>query len=169
LNVTEGALVTRIDASTPAQKSGLRPGDVITVVNGKPIVSQAALRNRLALVPVGESVEIDYLRGGTRGTARLEIAPIPPSTAKSGDGSIPQLQGVRMGDHPDGGVVVSAAEPASLGYEMGLRNGDIIDSYNRQPLPNFASLRRVMEKSEFAVLGIIRGETKVQLRYRAPY
>jgi len=169
LTVTEGALLTRIDAGTPAQKSGLQQGDVITAVAGKPIANQAALRNRLALTPVGESVEISYLRSGNRGSARLEIAPIAPSTAKTGDASMTQLPGVRVGDHPEGGVAVSAVEPASLGHEMGLRGGDIIDSINRQPVSNLAVFRTLMEKAEFAILGVIRGESKVMLRYRAPY
>ena len=169
LSVTEGALVTRIDADTPAQKSGVRVGDVITAVNGRAVASQAALRNRLALVPVGESAEIVYLRGATKSVARVEIAPIPPSVAKSSDVGIAQLPGARMGDHAEGGVAVSTVEAGSISHDMGLRGGDVIDSINRQPVANLASFRRVMEKAEVVILGIIRGDTKVQLRYRASY
>ncbi len=169
LGVNEGALVTRIDADSPAQKAGMRLGDVITAVNGKPVANQAALRNRLALIAVGDSAELEYLRGGARASMRVEIAPIPPSVAKSGDVGITQLPGARLGDHPEGGVAISTVEAASLSHQMGLRGGDVIDSINRQPVPNLASFRRVMEKAEFAVLGIIRGDSKVQLRYRASY
>jgi Do/DeqQ family serine protease len=169
LNVTEGALITRIDTGSSAQKSGVRPGDVVTAVNGKPVASQAALRNRLALVAAGESVELEYLRGGTKATTRVEITPIAPGVAKSSDVDIPQLPGARLGNHAEGGVAVSTVDSASISHEMGLRGGDIIDSMNRQPVANLAVFRRVMEKAEFAVLGIIRGDSKVQLRYRASY
>jgi len=169
LSVTEGALVTRVDAGSPAQKSGVQLGDVIIAVNGKQVANQAALRNRIALVPVGESVELAYVRGASRGAARVEIAPIPQSVAKSGDVSIAQLPGARMGDHPEGGVAVSTVEPKSLSHEMGLRGGDLIDAINLQPVADLATFRRVMEKAQVAVLSIIRGDSKVHLRYRASY
>jgi hypothetical protein len=49
-----------------AAKAGLQRGDVIVAVNGKPVVSGAQLRARVGLVPVGETVELEILRNGSR-------------------------------------------------------------------------------------------------------
>ncbi len=169
LSVTEGAHIIRVDEGSPAQKSGIRLGDIIVAVNGRPVANQALLRNRLGLVPPGESVELAYVRGTARSTTHVTIEPVSAGVAKSGDVSIPQLPGARMGDHPEGGVAVSTVEPKSLSHDMGLRDGDIIDAINLQPVRDLATFRRVMEKAQLVMLSIIRGESKVQLRYRASY
>jgi S1-C subfamily serine protease len=81
---------------------------------------------------------------------------------------VEQNPGARAGDHADG-VAILSVEPGSVGYGMGLRDSDVIDSVNRQPVPNLAELRRALDKAPVAVLGVIRGDTKVQLFYRASY
>jgi serine protease Do/serine protease DegQ len=168
LNVMEGAVLTRVDKGSPAQQSGLRVGDVVTAVNGKPVANQSALRNRLAMVAVGDSAEVQYLRGSERATARVEVAPVPALAAMAGSMDVEQIPGARAGDHADG-VAILSVEPGSVGYGMGLRDSDVIDSVNRQPVPNLAELRRALDKAPVAVLGVIRGDTKVQLFYRASY
>jgi S1-C subfamily serine protease len=56
-----------------AEKAGLRPGDIIVAINGKPVVSAAQLRTRIRLKRVGESIEIEFLRGGDRVTAKTIV------------------------------------------------------------------------------------------------
>lgn len=169
LRVREGAMVTRVEDGAPAQRAGLRVGDVVTAVNGRPVASQSALRNRLALIAVGETAEVEYLRGSSRGTARVEVAPVVAPATKSASVDFRQLPGARMSDHPAGGISVLAVEPASASHALGLRDGDVIDSANREPIRNLGDLGRALDQSPMVFLGIIRGETKVQLRYSASY
>ena len=67
------AVVTNIDADSPAEKAGLKARDVIVGVNGKPIRSSADVRNRIGLVPVGEQVEFKFLRDGATKTAKVKV------------------------------------------------------------------------------------------------
>jgi serine protease DegQ len=66
LNLTtpQGALVTQVEDGSPAERAGIRPGDVIVAVDDLPVTSASDLRNRLGLVPLGERVEVDLMRRG---------------------------------------------------------------------------------------------------------
>jgi|APCry1669192010_1035390.scaffolds.fasta_scaffold01380_3 Do/DeqQ family serine protease len=61
---TTGALVAATLAGSPAEKSGITPGDVITALNGHPVSDWRDLRNRIAEVPVGSTATFALLRGG---------------------------------------------------------------------------------------------------------
>ena len=63
LTVTEGAIVTGVEPGSPAQRAGLRRGDVVVAVNGRPVRGAADLRVKLGLVPIGEEVEMRFLAG----------------------------------------------------------------------------------------------------------
>ena len=54
----EGALVSQVVDGSPAEKAGIRTGDVITSVNGQPVKSNSELRNAIGLLRVGDKVEI---------------------------------------------------------------------------------------------------------------
>jgi len=69
-----GAMVADVVQDSAAAKAGLRPGDVIIAVNGRPIVSAAQLRTRVGLVWLGETVELEFLRNGDRLKAGARIA-----------------------------------------------------------------------------------------------
>jgi len=56
-----------------AENAGLRPGDIIVAINGKPVVSAAQLRTRIGLKRDGRSIEIEFLRGGDRVTAKAIV------------------------------------------------------------------------------------------------
>jgi serine protease DegS len=64
LTEAKGALVAATLAGSPAEKSGIVPGDVITALNGHPVIDWRDLRNRIAEVPVGSTASFAVLRGG---------------------------------------------------------------------------------------------------------
>jgi serine protease Do/serine protease DegQ len=59
-----GALVSQVVEGSPADKAGVRIGDVITSVNGQPVKSNSELRNAIGLLRVGESIDIGLVRDG---------------------------------------------------------------------------------------------------------
>jgi serine protease Do/serine protease DegQ len=61
---TSGALVSRVVEGSPADKAGVRVGDVITSVNGQPVRSNSELRNAIGLSSVGDRIDIGLLREG---------------------------------------------------------------------------------------------------------
>src|SRR5579871_1246715 len=60
---TEGALVARVEPGSPAQRGGLRSGDLIIAVNGAPIHNAAELKNRVGLAQIGDTVQLTVERG----------------------------------------------------------------------------------------------------------
>lgn len=76
--VPPGAMVTDVTRGSAAEKAGIRRGDVIVAVNGKPVVSAAQLRTRVGLVRAGETVEIELLRDGSRVKASAVVAQAAP-------------------------------------------------------------------------------------------
>jgi Do/DeqQ family serine protease len=69
-----GAMVAEVAPGSPADKAGLRRGDIIIAVDGRPIVSAGQLRARVGLIPVGQSVELEVLRDGNRVKLNARVA-----------------------------------------------------------------------------------------------
>ncbi|MCW2242524.1 S1C family serine protease [Azospirillum canadense] len=73
---TEGAVVARVETGTPAERAGIRQGDVIVAIDGSPVHSAAQVRNRVGLKRVGDAVDLTLQRHGAQRsvTARIEAA-----------------------------------------------------------------------------------------------
>jgi Do/DeqQ family serine protease len=74
-----GALIANVEPGSPADKAGIRKGDLIVAVNDQPVETASDLRNRVGLVPVGERLAITLLRDGRRMdvSARVARGPAP--------------------------------------------------------------------------------------------
>jgi membrane-associated protease RseP (regulator of RpoE activity) len=77
LSPNQGVYVQSIYDSTAAATMGLRPGDVITSVNGAPVGSMSDLRNEVALNQVGDPVEVGFVRNGQEQGAIGQFQPWP--------------------------------------------------------------------------------------------
>src|SRR5919198_2774638 len=69
----EGAQIAEVQANSPASQAGLRKGDVVTALNGRPVRGAAELRARLGVVPIGDSVTLAVQRGGATQTIKARI------------------------------------------------------------------------------------------------
>jgi serine protease Do len=82
LREVDGAVVTGVLPDSPAEKSGLRPRDVIRRFNGRPVKDMLALRSRVAESEIGTRVELGIVRAGEEQKIAAEIAeapaPVPP-------------------------------------------------------------------------------------------
>ncbi|HYH37728.1 MAG TPA: Do family serine endopeptidase [Azospirillum sp.] len=76
LNVTgdQGAVIARVEAGSPAERAGIKTGDVVVAVDGKPILSGTDLRNRIGLVRTGTPVQITLLRAGQQRSITVRTA-----------------------------------------------------------------------------------------------
>src|SRR5690242_16799149 len=95
LSSTAGAIVSTVEASSPAEKAGLKAGDVVTAINGKNIRSSLDLRNKIGLMPIGETVNLGLIRNGKPLTTKIKIAK-PLETPGTEAETVPQLAGATV-------------------------------------------------------------------------
>jgi S1-C subfamily serine protease len=69
-----GAVITKVESGSPAARAGMRPGDVVVRLGDRTVVGSAFLRNRMALLRIGEVAELSVLRDGKPLTVRATVA-----------------------------------------------------------------------------------------------
>ena len=141
----QGAVVAQVMPGSPAEKAGVRSGDIVLAVNGRAVHSANALRNAIGMMRRGATVALDLLRDGRplKVNVRIEAIPGQRAAAKEPQRAGPtsnRLAGVELGeidpDHPlageEKGVQVYSVEPGSAAARAGLREGDVILSIDRK-------------------------------------
>lgn len=78
-----GALIPEVTAGSPAEKAGLRKGDLVTMADDRPIRTAAQLRNAIGLTRIGQDVKLTVERGGKFSDAVVKIAPAPATSSTS--------------------------------------------------------------------------------------
>ncbi|MBR0707974.1 Do family serine endopeptidase [Bradyrhizobium liaoningense] len=72
---SEGAVIAEVAPDSPAEKAGLRKGDIIVTADDRPVRTAAQLRNKIGLARVGEDVKLNVERGGRMTTIVVTVAP----------------------------------------------------------------------------------------------
>jgi serine protease Do/serine protease DegQ len=165
LSAQRGAVVTQVSPGSPADKAGLKSGDIITHLNGRPVRDAADVRNVIGLLRIGQNVEMQVMRNGKPRTLNAMVEQ-PRATTVNGDKLHPRFAGAIIGDIVEGmpfygkieGVVVLEAEPGSPAWRSGLRKGDVIVQANRQDVADLASLRKVVRPNSPLLLNVQRRE-----------
>src|SRR5688572_330180 len=159
LATDRGALVTEIEPASPAEQAGIRPGDVIVAIDGKPVDNTADLRNEIGLIRAGGSVDVTALRDGERSTVRAIVAADTrggAARARAADpASVSLLAGATImelpADHPAygrvQGVWVSAVAAGSAAARFDLRGDDVITGVNREPVASVADLSAALSRA----------------------
>jgi Do/DeqQ family serine protease len=163
---TEGAIIANVHTDSPAEKAGLRRGDVVLGFNGRAVKSGPDLRNRLGLTPVGEDIELTIFRGGKQLAIKTQIAPPQELTTVNGQ-IVPQLAGLKIANIDRGnpqsarveGVLVVGVENGSVAAGYGLRAGDVIAAINRRRVRNINEFLAAMRTVERAFqMTVARGD-----------
>lgn len=160
-----GAVVTRVRAHSPAEGAGLKAGDVITSLDGKPVASQQDLHNIEGLTAPGATIAVGLLRDGKKLLLQTELKPAPVRIIQGGTLD-PRLAGVQLSDIGDslreqgvGGVSVTRIAESSRAYANGLRSGDAIVAVNRRDLQGSTDFTRmVAAHPRQLLLTLLRGE-----------
>jgi serine protease Do len=148
-----GVLINAVTAHGPADQAGMKAGDIITTVDGKPIKDGDALVMDIAARKPGATVHLGYVRAGQTATATLTIAdraklyaaqPVSQN-GESGPESAPNASEGKLGltvEPVPGplaskgvhGVLVTQVKPGSFADEAGLLAGEVITEINKQPI-----------------------------------
>src|SRR6266496_1383911 len=163
-----GALVGEVSPKSPAEKAGIKTGDVITSVNGKKIGDARELRLMIGSMSPGTKVQIEVNREGQKKTLGVDLVEMPaaamqPATETSPEESAPPEKSTVFGavvvaDVTDDvrtplnlpkeiqGAVIVELDSASPAAQAGLREGDVIQEVNKQPVKNAKDLVAISKK-----------------------
>jgi serine protease Do len=177
---TAGALVQQVVQNGPAAKAGVKPGDVIVAVNGRPVKGMGDVTSTVALIPPGGKTTLTLLRDGKKQDVTFAVAQRPDEemVARGAPGPAPEdanrsaKLGVRLapltpevarqlGTTGDQGVVVAEVTNGGPAERAGLQRGDIILEVNRQAVTapdQVAAIIGKMKDGEMALLRVRRGD-----------
>jgi serine protease Do len=161
-----GALVTEVTPRSPAERAGIKDGDVITEVNGKPVKDGRHLKLQVAAITPGTKVPLKVLRDGEEKSLEVVLKEFPKDDTLAkrdqggddGQSSSETLDGVTVGDvdaasrrqlglpaNVKGALVVQVDE-SSASYDAGLREGDVILEINHKAVRSADDAVQLSEK-----------------------
>jgi serine protease Do len=160
-----GAIVAEVKPNGPADKAGLKDGDVVVEWNGKPVSDSRSLKLQVAQVQPGKTVPVKVLRDGKSKTLEVTTKELPGSDKLAkGKNSNAEDEGTLNGvtvsdldaqarrqlDVPANlkGVVVTDVEQDSASFEAGLRPGDVILEINRQAVKSAEEAVKMTEDAK---------------------
>jgi serine protease Do len=156
LKESRGALVSDVLKDTPAERAGLKRGDVILRYDGREVSNASQLRNLVAETPVGRTVRLAVIRDKREREIDVKLTEQPKEVAAApGEGESLEneaLTGVgvqeldpEMADRlslPRGAVVVSQVEEGSVAEAAGVRAGDVMVEINRRAIKSLDDYRK---------------------------
>ena len=161
-----GAIIAKVTPDSPAEKGGLKTGDVILQVNGTRVKDPRHLALMIADIDPGTVARITVLRDGERKTLDVKIGRMPSdeeiAKAFGGGKSVtPAELGLSLKPADDGeGLVITAVDPDSRAAEKGLRPGDVIlEVAGRKvntPADFTAAIAKARKKGRKAVILLVR-------------
>jgi len=169
LDAQSGALVGDVTPKSPADKAGLKSGDIVTSFNGKPVSDSRHLKLQVAQVAPGTTVPVKILRDGREQSLKVTLKELPGTEqlAKSDNGkgdNNDALNGVGVSDldaaarsqlgipHDVQGALVTSVDQDSPAYEAGLRQGDVLEEINRSPVHNSEDAVKMTENMKEKVI-----------------
>jgi serine protease Do len=181
--VESGVLISQVFKGGPAEKAGIRQGDVVTSLDGKKVGKYRELQALVASTPAGKSADITVVRDGREKTLKItlgerngeKIAALQPQQPSETANDM----GITAGDiTPEAaqqfnitakqGVVVLNVEEGSAAEDAGVMRGDVIHEVNGRNIrgmADFAGAAANLKKGRETVLLIERGESMVYLAF----
>lgn len=166
---TRGAIVSSVLPGSPAEKAGIRVGDVVTALNGERVEDGNSLRNRIAATQPGTEITVSVLREGKEQQFKAVLGELSPEAAQNerqnpngGENAPSGEQSGKLGlglqpltpetkrqlqVNAERGLVVTEVDPDGPAAEAGIRERDVILEINRQPVGSFEDVQSALERS----------------------
>jgi len=177
LKSTRGALVNDVLKGSPADKAGIKQGDVITALNGAEVKDPAHLQRQVAEAGIGKPVKVTVIRDGKAvelGIVLGNADSAPKKQREAGGGRQHGGEGDRLGlvveESGQGeGVIVADVVRGGTAAEAGLRSGDLIVSINRKRISSVAEYDSAVSSNRSGTMTILvrRGNASIYFALRA--
>jgi len=161
MNDAEGVLIGDVTPKGPAAQAGLKAGDVVTKMNGQTVGDSAQLRLQISQTDPGTTVPLTVHRGTGNLDLNVNLGELPADHEKTADGRTDNdsLQGLQveplspatrqqlhLSDEAHG-LVVSQVDPSSAAADAGIREGDVVEEINHQPVTTVSEFEKAMRSS----------------------
>jgi serine protease DegQ len=152
-----GALVSQVQKDSPASKAGVKAGDVIVALDGKPVNSSSDLRNAVGLSAPGRTITLSLWRKGRQLTLTATIEKPSPQQQVMNAPEQSVLEGVKLSAPPNGdkGAYVAAVAPGSRAAAEGLQERDLIIAADQQPVEGVRDVMKVVKEHEQQPLVVV--------------
>jgi Do/DeqQ family serine protease len=152
LKQARGALVNDVLKNGPADKAGIRQGDVITAFNGTEVKDPSHLQRLVAEQGVGKTARVTVFRDGKSLELGMTLSNADSASRPRGDSGKREqspnsdLLGLTVED-AEQGVTVVEVERGSAAADAGIRRGDVIVLVNRKKIPSSAEYARIIQQA----------------------
>ena len=173
---TNGALIGDVTPGSPADRAGMKKGDIVVELNGQPVSNANDLRLRVGNMEPNAPITLKALRDGKQMDAAMRLGEIPSTEQHASvaqpENSTSSLEGVTVENltaeiaqqlklsPATKGVVVDKVNPSSDAAEAGLQQGDVIQEVNHQTVTTAQEFHRAMssvQKDNPVLLLVNRG------------
>lgn len=169
LDRPRGALVSSVEAGSPAEKAGVKPGDIILSASGRAIEESADLPRIVGETRPGETIPMEVWRNGEKLNIKVTVARMPDDD-QTASPETPSAPGGKLGiavraltpeerkqAKVDGGVVIERIGPGPAA-SAGLRQGDVILAFNNAPVNSPEDLAKLTAKAKGVVAVLVLRE-----------
>jgi len=168
LPAARGAIVTSVSAGGPADRAGIKRGDVITAINDHSVADNNVARNEIAKLAPGSTASVTIVRNGREQNLQATLTELPDRQRPEADDDNSGEEGASSGterfgltlqpltsdaaqryglDADDQGLLVTRVDPSSNAAAAGIRQGDLIQEVNKVPVKTFVDFSNALRQS----------------------
>jgi serine protease Do/serine protease DegQ len=149
LNIVRGAVVYDAAPGSSAEAAGLRPGDVITRLQNRPVANAGSVQATVGIARPGATLPVVYLRDGRETTASLTVQPSEASAVRVGrSAAMARFLTFRNASE---GAQITVVEAGSAAAAAGVQAGDVVVAAGGAGVADMASLAAALQAADGAV------------------
>jgi serine protease Do len=175
LKDVKGILVSDVTPGGPADKAGIKRGDIIVDLNGTKVDELTELTSMVAQLAPGSEADVKVLRNGEESDFKVTLGKLPENVSEAKEEEIENEMGITANEitpqiasqlnlGESTGVVITSVEAGSIAAEAGLRPGDVILEISKKSIKNLDDYRSAMDevkRSGSALFLVKRGENTI--------